>query len=45
MKTYGGMDIYIFTYFFTSAVVGGEWLASRPDRFTTGKEHLYPFDM
>jgi hypothetical protein len=29
MKTYGGMDVQI-RVFLTSALVGGEWLASRP---------------
>jgi hypothetical protein len=33
MKTYGGVDVYIHV-FFTSALVGGEWSASRPSRFT-----------
>jgi hypothetical protein len=35
MKTYGGVDVYIHV-FLTSALVGGEWSASRPDRFTLG---------
>jgi hypothetical protein len=34
MKMYGGVDVYIHV-FFTSALVGGEWLTSRPCRFTT----------
>jgi hypothetical protein len=33
MKTYGGVDVYIHIYL-TSALFGGEWLASRPGRFT-----------
>jgi hypothetical protein len=33
MKTYGGVDVYILI-FLTSALVGGEWSASRPGRFT-----------
>jgi hypothetical protein len=33
MKAYGGVDLYIHI-FLTSALVGGEWLASRPCRFT-----------
>jgi hypothetical protein len=33
MKAYGGVDIYIHV-FLTSALVGGEWSASRPGRFT-----------
>jgi hypothetical protein len=32
MKTYWGKDIQI--HVFTSALVGGEWSASRPGRFT-----------
>jgi hypothetical protein len=31
MKTYGGVDVYVFL---TSALVGGEWATSRPSRFT-----------
>jgi hypothetical protein len=34
MKAYGGVEIHIFL---TSARVGGEWSASRPDRFTSGE--------
>jgi hypothetical protein len=33
MKTYGGVDVQIHI-FLTSALVGGEWSASRPGRFT-----------
>jgi hypothetical protein len=33
MKLYGGMDVYIHI-FLTSALVGVEWTASRPGRFT-----------
>jgi hypothetical protein len=33
---YGGVEVEIHL-FFTSAIVGGEWLASRPGRFTTGE--------
>jgi hypothetical protein len=36
MKTYGGVDVYIHI-FLTSALVGGEWSASRPDRFIPGE--------
>jgi hypothetical protein len=36
MKAYGGMDIWIHV-FLISALVGGEWSASRPDRFTPGE--------
>jgi hypothetical protein len=33
MKTYGGMDVEIHV-FFATALVGGEWSASRLGRFT-----------
>jgi hypothetical protein len=36
MKAYGGVDVYTHV-FLTSALVGGEWPASRPGRFTSGK--------
>jgi hypothetical protein len=36
MNTYGGMDVYIHV-FLTSALVEGEWSASRPCRFTPGE--------
>jgi hypothetical protein len=36
MKTYGGVDVYSHI-FLTSALVGGEWSASRPCRFTAGE--------
>jgi hypothetical protein len=36
MKVYGGVDVYIHI-FLTSTLVGGEWSASRPDRFTPGE--------
>jgi hypothetical protein len=39
MKTYGGMDVWIHV-FLISALVGGEWSASRPARFAPG----YPLD-
>jgi hypothetical protein len=35
MKAYGGVDVYSHV-FLTSAVVGGEWSASRLCRFTPG---------
>jgi hypothetical protein len=35
MKTYGRVQVYI-NVFLTSALVGGEWSASRPGRFTPG---------
>jgi hypothetical protein len=37
MKTYGGVDIYTHV-FLTSALAGGNWSASRPDRFTPGEK-------
>jgi hypothetical protein len=33
MMAYGGVDVQIHV-FLTSAIVGGKWSASRPDRFT-----------
>jgi hypothetical protein len=36
MKAYGGVDVEIHI-FLTSALVGGEWSASRPGRFTPGE--------
>jgi hypothetical protein len=33
MKVYGGVDVQIHI-FLTSALVGGEWSASRPGHFT-----------
>jgi hypothetical protein len=36
MKTYGGVDVYT-RVFLTSALVGGEWSASRPGHFTPGE--------
>jgi hypothetical protein len=35
MKAYGGVDVEIHI-FLTSALVGGEWSASRLGRFTSG---------
>jgi hypothetical protein len=43
MKTYGGVGVYI-QVFLTSALVGGEWSASRPCRLTPGEESVYPLD-
>jgi hypothetical protein len=37
MKTYGGVNVYTHV-FLTSALVGGEWSASRPGRFTPGEK-------
>jgi hypothetical protein len=36
MKTYGGVDVYTHV-FLTLALVGGEWSASHPRRFTPGE--------
>jgi hypothetical protein len=36
MKAYGGVDVKIHI-FFTSALAGSEWSASRPGRFTPGE--------
>jgi hypothetical protein len=36
MKTYGGVDVYTHV-FLTSALLGGEWSASFPGRFTPGE--------
>jgi hypothetical protein len=33
MKAYGG--VYVWIHVFTSTLVGGEWSASRPGRFTS----------
>jgi hypothetical protein len=41
MKTYGGVDVYIHV-FLTSALVEGEWLDSRPGRFTPGERAPLP---
>jgi hypothetical protein len=35
MKAYGGVDVQTHI-FVTSTLVGGEWSASRPGRFTSG---------
>jgi hypothetical protein len=37
MKVYGGVDVWIHILF-TFALVGGEWLASRPSAISPGKE-------
>jgi hypothetical protein len=36
MKAYEGVDVKIH-FFFTSALAGGDWSASRPGRFTAGE--------
>jgi hypothetical protein len=41
MQTYEGVYVYIHI-FLTSALVGGEWSATRPCRFTPGKEPPVP---
>jgi hypothetical protein len=37
MKAYGGEDVYIHI-FLTSALVGGQWSASRTSRFVPGTQ-------
>jgi hypothetical protein len=39
MKVYRGVDVWIH-FFFTLALVGGEWSASRPCRLTPGERAL-----
>jgi hypothetical protein len=39
MKTFGGVDVKIH-FFLTSALVGGEWSASRPCRFIAGTHFI-----
>jgi hypothetical protein len=39
MKAYGGVDIYNHVCL-TSTLVGGEWSASRPGRFTAGEKAI-----
>jgi hypothetical protein len=41
MKMYGGMDVQN-QFFFTWTLDGGEWSASRPGSFTSGKSIRYP---
>jgi hypothetical protein len=36
MNAYGGVDVYVHV-FLTSALVGGEWSALTPVRFTPGE--------
>jgi hypothetical protein len=36
MKTYGGVDVWTHV-FLTTVLVGGEWSASGPGRFTPGE--------
>jgi hypothetical protein len=43
MKANGVVDVEIHI-FLTSALAGGEWSASRPGRFTPGKEPRYSLD-
>jgi hypothetical protein len=37
MKAYGEVEVEIQVFFFTPALVGGEWSASRAGRFTPGE--------
>jgi hypothetical protein len=38
VMAYGGVDVYEYIHvFLTSVLVGGEWSASRPCRFTPGE--------
>jgi hypothetical protein len=37
MKIYKGVEMYVAPPFLTSALDGGEWSDSRPDRFTPGE--------
>jgi hypothetical protein len=39
MTAYGGVDVLIHI-FLTSALVGGEWSASRPGRFHPGTHFI-----
>jgi hypothetical protein len=39
MKTYGGVDVQTHV-FLSLALVGGEWSASHPGRFTTGTHSI-----
>jgi hypothetical protein len=41
MKAYGGVDVYTHV-FLTFVLVGGEWSASRPGRFTPGERAPVP---
>jgi hypothetical protein len=45
MKAYGGVDVQTHVFFFTSALAGGEWSASRPGRFTPGNEPPVPTEV
>jgi hypothetical protein len=42
-KAYGGVDVQ-FHVFLASALVRGDWSASRPGRFTSGEKPRYPLD-
>jgi hypothetical protein len=44
MKMYGELDVQIHV-FWTSALAGGEWSASRPGHFTPKETPTYPFSM
>jgi hypothetical protein len=41
LKIYGGVDVWSHI-FFISALVGGEWSASRHSRFTSGEKKSHP---
>jgi hypothetical protein len=43
MNTYDGVDVQIHV-FFTSALVGGEWTASRPCRSTPAERVIVPIE-
>jgi hypothetical protein len=43
MKTYGGMDVYLYSStILASALDGGQWSASRSGRFTFGEKTPAP---
>jgi hypothetical protein len=41
MKTYGGVEVYLHALLVSSLDIG-EWSASRPDYFTSGRKYLVP---
>jgi hypothetical protein len=43
MKAYGEVDVQTHISLI-SALAAGQWLASRPGRFTPGKSRRYPLD-
>jgi hypothetical protein len=42
VKTYGAMEVQLYS--FTLVLDAGNWLASRPNRFTPGQELLIPIE-